>query len=103
MPRGDRTGPEGGGPMTGRARGYCAGYDQPGCIDIIHGAGRGFGGRAFGFGRRGGWRRAHGPEAVRNPAAASRVAIAGRLDALAGEIAALRRCLDADAADAGGS
>jgi len=30
MPRGDKRGPEGAGPMTGRALGYCAGNDQPG-------------------------------------------------------------------------
>ncbi len=30
MPRGDRTGPLGMGPMTGRAAGYCAGDDDPG-------------------------------------------------------------------------
>lgn len=30
MPRGDKTGPEGAGPMTGRAAGYCAGHDVPG-------------------------------------------------------------------------
>lgn len=30
MPFGDRTGPWGQGPMTGGARGYCAGYDAPG-------------------------------------------------------------------------
>ena len=30
MPRGDRTGPMGMGPMTGRAAGYCAGYGVPG-------------------------------------------------------------------------
>jgi hypothetical protein len=30
MPRGDRTGPAGMGPMTGRAAGYCAGYNAPG-------------------------------------------------------------------------
>jgi hypothetical protein len=30
MPRGDRTGPLGLGPMTGRAMGYCAGYPVPG-------------------------------------------------------------------------
>ncbi|MCF7946089.1 MAG: DUF5320 domain-containing protein, partial [Spirochaetia bacterium] len=27
MPRGDRTGPDGMGPRTGRALGYCSGYD----------------------------------------------------------------------------
>ena len=30
MPRGDRTGPLGEGPLTGRRMGYCAGEDQPG-------------------------------------------------------------------------
>ena len=46
MPGGDRTGPAGMGPMTGRAAGYCAGYPIPGC---------GFGGfGAFGRGRGGG-------------------------------------------------
>ena len=30
MPGGDRTGPRGTGPMTGRAAGVCAGYGQPG-------------------------------------------------------------------------
>ncbi len=30
MPRGDRTGPSGMGPMTGRGMGYCAGFDRPG-------------------------------------------------------------------------
>ena len=37
MPRGDRTGPDGRGPMTGRARGYCAGYEQPGQMTPIPG------------------------------------------------------------------
>ncbi len=40
MPRRDGTGPEGMGPMTGRAVGSCAGYTVPG----------------FGFGRSGGGR-----------------------------------------------
>ena len=32
MPFGDRTGPAGLGPMTGRAAGYCAGYGVPGSL-----------------------------------------------------------------------
>ena len=32
MPRGDHTGPVGYGPKTGRAAGYCAGYDMPGYV-----------------------------------------------------------------------
>lgn len=30
MPRGDRTGPEGFGPQTGRSAGFCGGYPTPG-------------------------------------------------------------------------
>jgi hypothetical protein len=51
MPRGDGTGPEGMGPMTGRGAGYCAGYDVPGYDNPM--PGRGFG-RGGGRGRR--WR-----------------------------------------------
>lgn len=52
MPGGDRTGPAGMGPMTGRAAGYCAGYSMPGFANAIPGRGFGFGrGRGFGFGR----------------------------------------------------
>jgi hypothetical protein len=40
MPAGDRTGPLGFGPMTGRAAGYCAGYPVPGFMNRI-GAGWG--------------------------------------------------------------
>jgi len=33
MPRGDKTGPRGGGAMTGRGMGFCAGYDVPGYMN----------------------------------------------------------------------
>lgn len=49
MPRGDRTGPNGMGPMTGRQAGYCAGFDTPGFNNNYFGA-RGGGG--FGRGNR---------------------------------------------------
>lgn len=52
MPRGDRTGPAGMGPMTGRAAGFCAGYPVPGYANPIPRAGGAFG---RGFGRGGGW------------------------------------------------
>ncbi len=58
MPRGDRTGPAGMGPMTGRAAGYCAGFGMPGYMNPIPGRGFGMGfgrGRGFGGGGRG-WR-----------------------------------------------
>ena len=51
MPGGDRTGPAGAGPMTGRAAGFCAGYPVPGTMNPV--SGRGFGG-GWGGGRGGG-------------------------------------------------
>ena len=50
MPRGDRTGPVGMGPMTGRAAGLCAGYGVPGYVNPA--GGRGYWGRGGGWGRR---------------------------------------------------
>ncbi len=55
MPGGDRTGPRGMGPMTGRAAGYCAGYGVPGYANPVPGRGWFGGGR----GRRH-WYRATG-------------------------------------------
>jgi hypothetical protein len=52
MPRGDRSGPGGAGPMTGRGLGYCAGYPAPGYAADGYGYGRGGGG--YGGGRGGG-------------------------------------------------
>jgi hypothetical protein len=75
MPGGDRSGPAGMGPMTGRAAGYCAGNPVPGYMNAgapvnpaargyFGAAGRGMGmawGRGFGGGHAGGmgmaWRR----------------------------------------------
>ncbi len=68
MPRGDRRGPDGRGPMTGRAAGYCAGNSAPGFTSggFGRGAGRGFrrgGGRGFGRFPQGaqGWGPGMGP------------------------------------------
>lgn len=62
MPAGDRTGPWGQGPHTGRGLGYCAGFDSPGYTRSFGGGmGRGFrfrGGRGIGrglYGRKGRW------------------------------------------------
>ena len=68
MPRGDRSGPGGMGPRSGRAAGYCANYDAPGFMNRFIGGGfgrvagmrygrgfgqnRGFGNRGRGFGLR---------------------------------------------------
>lgn len=62
MPRGDGTGPMGMGPRTGRAAGFCAGFDVPGYanpasgggLEMGFGRGRGFWGCGRGHGR--GWR-----------------------------------------------
>lgn len=49
MPRGDRTGPSGMGPMTGRALGYCNNFAGPGFEKMTpRGMGRHFGNRGFG-------------------------------------------------------
>lgn len=54
MPWGDRTGPAGLGPMTGRRMGYCAGFNMPGFMNPGFGFGRRRG-RGRGFWWRG-WR-----------------------------------------------
>jgi len=58
MPGGDRTGPMGQGPMTGRAAGYCTGSAAPGYMTPAPGrAFGGWGGRCGDWGRgRGGGR-----------------------------------------------
>lgn len=54
MPWGDRTGPMGEGPMTGRGAGYCTGVREyvypPPRRGFRTGMGRAFGGRGRGFG-----------------------------------------------------
>lgn len=59
MPGGDRTGPQGYGPRTGRGLGYCSGYGRPGYANPPFRRGYGFfGRRGRGFGRgRGFWYR----------------------------------------------
>ncbi len=54
MPWGDRTGPLGAGPRTGRGLGYCSGNSVPGYM--VGGPGLGFGrGRGYGRGWSRGW------------------------------------------------
>ncbi|MBN1784444.1 MAG: DUF5320 domain-containing protein [Candidatus Bathyarchaeota archaeon] len=65
MPRGDRTGPWGTGPMTGRAAGYCAGYPVPGYMNPTGGYG---GGRGRGRGRGWGGGFGRGRYAIPQPA-----------------------------------
>jgi hypothetical protein len=61
MPRGDRTGPLGDGPRTGRGAGYCGGFETPGFMNPHAGFGRGGGyGRGMGYGRGRGYGRGMG-------------------------------------------
>jgi Family of unknown function (DUF5320) len=55
MPVGDRTGPLGFGPMTGRRAGYCGGFNAPGFANPAPGYGMSCGYGRFG-GRGRGWR-----------------------------------------------
>jgi hypothetical protein len=57
MPAGDRTGPTGMGPMTGRGAGYCAGFGMPGYANPVPGRGLGM---RWGRGRGGSWGRGRG-------------------------------------------
>jgi len=92
MPGGDRTGPSGFGPGTGRAAGYCARYPAIGYMNPI--LGRGFG-RGGGRGRRNryyatgltGWQRA----AYGMPYAVPYAAPYPPADARDQELAALKR------------
>ncbi len=59
MPAGDRTGPNGDGPMTGRRMGYCTGDDANGYRTGFFGFGRGRG-RGFRSGGGGGMGRFFG-------------------------------------------
>jgi len=61
MPRGDKTGPNGAGPRTGRGLGFCTGHNQAGYLTDTagYGRGRGFGG-GRGFGRGNGFGRGMG-------------------------------------------
>lgn len=116
MPYGDRTGPNGMGPMTGRGMGFCTGNDRPGCYEPGPGMGRGRsfgrggGGRGLGGGGRGwrnmfhatglpGWARfgGYGPGAA--PAApdpeAEKQALRGQADALRGQLDQIQSRLDA--------
>ena len=64
MPGGDRTGPLGQGPMTGRGAGYCAELPMPGYMNPMPGRGWGMGrggGQGRGWGRGRGWRHGYNP------------------------------------------
>ncbi len=109
MPRGDGTGPGGMGPMTGRAAGYCAGFNTPGFANPVRGGfGRGYGrGGGMGFGGRGwrhwfcatglpGWLRFGGAGMMpQGPdPEVEKQALRGQVDALRAELDALQKRLN---------
>jgi len=104
MPGGDRTGPMGGGPMTGRGAGYCAGNDRPGYATpgFGRGMGRGFG-RGGGRGRRNGFWATGLPGWMRfgwgmfggSAAPSEEDALQNEADALQQHLDAIRQRLDA--------
>ncbi len=99
MSRGDRTGPLGQGPRTGRAAGYCTGRDMTGYMNPTPTAcfGRGLV-RGFGRGRRGGFYTAPPSVESQQPDIAApgstRTALKTRLGELEAQLAALREQID---------
>jgi hypothetical protein len=63
MPGGDRTGPLGQGPMTGRRAGFCSGNNRPGYANPGFRRDRGFG-RGYWRRGRGFWRRDYYPDPI---------------------------------------
>lgn len=88
MPRGDGTGPNGMGAMTGRRMGFCAGFSLPGFSNR-----GGFGGMGAGRGR--GWLQAWpAQQAVPTPEA-ERNYLNSRADSLQAELDSIRKRLSA--------
>ena len=92
MPGGDKTGPSGMGPMTGKRMGYCVGFDHPGYIDQNLNF-RNFGG---GYGRGGNRRRwfSYGNSPVENiPVASEKTLIANEINVLKDQLFSLEKRL----------
>lgn len=96
MPSGDRTGPMGQGPRTGRGMGYCNGNDVPGYANPGpgRGLGRGFGG-GRGMGRGMAWGRGGYPMPTAAPAVDQTAALRESLDGVQRVLAELKNRLDA--------
>jgi hypothetical protein len=95
MPGGDRTGPAGAGPRTGRGAGYCSGSDLPGSSSPEVGFGRGQAGR----GSRRGWRHTYYatglPRWARSAAVGPTPAPDQERTTLRSQVVGLRRLLEA--------
>ena len=99
MPRGDRTGPEGLGPMTGRAAGYCAGFRHAGYASdgpggYCHDYGRGYG-RSYGHGYHWGYGARYWPAAgVPLPEESEKLFLEGEITYLEKRLQEVRKRLD---------
>ena len=91
MPWGDRTGPSGLGPRTGRGAGHCSGFAVPGYQNQGFGSRFYGGGRGRSSGRIGGWGRWFGPG---NRAGESRLAAPAPLSDAVSTPTAERRVLE---------
>jgi len=108
MPGGDRTGPWGVGPRTGRSAGFCVGYEVPGFMNPSLGRGPGLGGRwragrgmnwraglGYNWARHWGWG-AHPPVEVPGTRGSQPVnlkALEQQLEALDAELSEIRKLL----------
>ena len=105
MPGGDRTGPRGMGPMTGRAAGYCAGFAGAG-YEMGRGRGRGgYGGQGYGQGfGRGRMGRPNFPVANNVPVPdQEKQMLINQISDLQGELADIKKCLRDMASDRAGN
>jgi len=96
MPRGDRTGPAGMGPMTGRGAGYCAGYPTPGYMNPY--GGRFGGGLGWGRGRFTGlpyappsWGMQYGPYDVPYSQEQEKEVLQGQVKSMEDQIAVIQK------------
>ena len=95
MPGGDRTGPMGRGPMTGRAAGLCAGYSNPRYTTpgygqgFGRGGGRGVGRGFWGRGRRF-WQREYSNVPYDQPAVEEKVYLENLVHDLEDEVKAVK-------------
>ncbi len=103
MPGGDRTGPWGEGPRTGRAQGFCAGTGMPGSEAAPRGWGRGGGRRRRNCLRatgRPGWSRFDAAPPADGGTGSSRAFLAERARRLGEELAEIQtRLSELEAAD----
>jgi hypothetical protein len=96
MPRGDRTGPQGAGPRTGRGMGYCSGNNWPGFANQGPNfrSWYGFGGRGGGRGWRNRFYATGMPGWVAPPPEQETADLKAQADWLKGQLDAIQQRID---------